>query len=110
MVDYDVYAVRKNYEGDITHCSVHSGILKDFSSEAEAKLYIKTNCTEKSKATVIYDIEYSSANPYTKVLKYTNGHYEFKLGAKIHVINHSYLRTDGNSTNHDNLDEILEID
>jgi len=110
MADYDVYAVKKDSDGDITHCYVESVIIQKFSTRAEAKTYIKNHCELKTKQTVIDDINNMKNNTYTKILKYTDYQYEFELGAKIHVVANRYLRTDANSTTKDNLDDILEID
>ncbi len=111
MADYDVYAVKKNDDGNITHCYTASYISEKFEWQFEAKEYVEKHCTKRTKREVINDITSDESNNiWTFKLISKDSKYEFKPGAKIHVVDNRYLRTDANSTTSDNLENILEID
>ena len=115
MSDYDVYAVKKDDDGDITHCYVGRDIFEPFYDEAEAKSYVAKHCKKIKSDEVILDIDNKKITVFTFYLEQnfnlkSSKRYSFKLGEKIDPPAGKYLRTIANNKKKDNLDNILEID
>jgi hypothetical protein len=108
MARYDVYAVRKDEEtGNIKECYIHEGIDKQFSSKEVALKYVRSHCVIKNKTSVLVEMGLGLTNPSTMLYNAAKG--KFVKGARIHIYGSSFLRTDGNDTTRDNLENIMEI-
>ncbi len=108
MAGYNVYAVRKDEKtGNIKECFVHEGINRAFTSEKEALNYIKYFVTPRDKHSIIFEMSLKLASPSTMLFNVARG--RFEEGAKIHIYGDGFLRTDGNDTTRDNLENIMEI-
>jgi len=107
MSDRYVYAVRKNEDtGNIEECYVHRKTDRYFLSKELAKSYVATQSSVLDKMSIIFGLMLK--NTYcTMVFSPSKG--KFEEGAKIHHYREGFIRTDGNDTEGDNLENIMEI-